>query len=141
MTHTKQYFIIFMWEDPGPFLFQMEISIDFILNKDYNIHKAKNSNWHYWPWNLINKYIAATFFYSLKFNNELKGIYTGWLNKRWFSVLEGYHPVKIYKKKFDVFPYMKKTLFSFYKPKSIFKTKGAFYGNIFSKSSCFALFL
>ena len=34
----------------------------------------------------------------------------------------------------------KNTLFSFYKPNSIFQTKGAFYGNKCSKSSCFASF-
>ncbi len=32
------------------------------------------------------------------------------------------------------------SLFSFYKPNSIFKTKNAFYGNKFSKSRCFSFF-
>ncbi len=38
------------------------------------------------------------------------------------------------------FSLYKYTLFSFYKPSSIFKTKGTFYGNKFLKGGCFALF-
>ena len=62
----------------------------------------------------------------------------GDLKKSWFSVLEGY-PVKIYKTNY-IFRYMNTHYFLIIKPNSNFKSKGAFYGNKFSKSSCFAFF-
>ena len=63
-------------------------------------------------------------------------ILTGWLKKTCFCVLAG-NPVKIFLKIIWRYPLIEYTLFSFYKPNSIFKTKGTFYGNKFSKSNFF----
>ncbi len=57
------------------------------------------------------------------------------IKKSLFSVLEWYPINKDIQKIIGRFPLHEYTLFSFYKQNSIFKTKGAFYGNKFSKSS------